>query len=81
MKVSQGTHCWQEYDKLHPKNTLRTYQSILSKFSVQSVEKAKYLFSSSTSNHKAAKHDNCNTCRYGFSKRMAELKMTRGQKT
>jgi site-specific recombinase XerD len=40
MKVSQGIHCWQEYRKLHSKkNTLRTYQSILSKFSMQFGER------------------------------------------
>jgi len=40
MKVSQGIHYWLEYHKLHSKkSTLKTYQSILSKLTVQFGER------------------------------------------
>ena len=40
MKVSHGIHYWLEYHKLHSKkSTLKTYQSILSKLTVQFGER------------------------------------------
>ena len=40
MKVSQGIHYWLEYHKLHSKkSTLKTYQSVLSKLTVQFGER------------------------------------------
>jgi len=40
MKVSQGIHYWLEYHKHHSKkSTLKTYQSILSKLTVQFGER------------------------------------------
>jgi hypothetical protein len=40
MKVSQCVHYWLEYHKLHSKkSTLKTYQSVLSKLTVQFGER------------------------------------------
>jgi len=40
MKVAQGIHYWLEYHNLHSKkSTLKTYQSILSKLTVQFGER------------------------------------------